>query len=274
MGMPTPVGLILYGLASLFDDDDDRTGEASFRLGLTEVFGAEVGELIAKGPVDAISGLNISGRTGLSDLWWRSPKEGTEGDDLTFHYVQQIAGPVLGIGVSAVRGMREFANGDIQRGVEAMSPKAVKDLAKAYRQATEGEQTRNGDSVIDDVGAWNVAMQAMGFSSAKMSQVYAARGYIKGKEKVIEDERSNLLADFFDAKRSGDEEAMRDVMERIKAFNSKHDRAETITGRTLMQSIKSRNRSMERTQAGVYLSKKREYLRGEGAFLDDEDDVE
>ena len=272
MGMPTPVGLILYGLASLFDDDDDRTGEASFRLGLTEVFGAEVGELIAKGPVDAISGLNISGRTGLSDLWWRSPKEGTEGDDLTFHYVQQIAGPVLGIGVSAVRGMREFANGDIQRGVEAMSPKAVKDLAKAYRQATEGEQTRNGDSVIDDVGAWNVAMQAMGFSSAKMSQVYAARGYIKGKEKVIEDERSNLLADFFDAKRSGDEEAMRDVMERIKAFNSKHDRAETITGRTLMQSIKSRNRSMERTQAGVYLSKKREYLRGEGAFLDDEDD--
>ena len=272
MGMPTPVGLILYGLASLFDDDDDRTGEASFRLGLTEVFGAEVGELIAKGPVDAISGLNISGRTGLSDLWWRSPKEGTEGDDLTFHYVQQIAGPVLGIGVSAVRGMREFANGDIQRGVEAMSPKAVKDLAKAYRQATEGEQTRNGDSVIDDVGAWNVAMQAMGFSSAKMSQVYAARGYIKGKEKVIEDERSNLLADFFDAKRSGDEEAMRDVMERIKAFNSKHDRAETITGRTLMQSIKSRNRSMERTQAGVYLSKKREYLRGEGAFLDDDDE--
>ena len=274
MGMPTPVGLILYGLASLFDDDDDRTGEASFRLGLTEVFGAEVGELIAKGPVDAISGLNISGRTGLSDLWWRSPKEGTEGDDLIFHYVQQIAGPVLGIGVSAVRGMREFANGDIQRGVEAMSPKAVKDLAKAYRQATEGEQTRNGDSVIDDVGAWNVAMQAMGFSSAKMSQVYAARGYIKGKEKVIEDKRSNLLADFFDAKRSGDEEAMRDVMERIKAFNSKHDRAETITGRTLMQSIKSRNRSMERTQAGVYLSKKREYLRGEGAFLDDEDDDE
>ena len=90
----------------------------------------------------------------------------------------------------------------------------------------------------------------------------------------FEYERSNLLADFFDAKRSGDEEAMRDVMERIKAFNSKHDRAETITGRTLMQSIKSRNRSMERTQAGVYLSKKREYLRGEGAFLDDEDDDE
>lgn len=65
-------------------------------------------------------------------------EEGVKGDDLIFHYVQQIAGPVLGIGVSAVRGMREFANGDVQRGVEAMAPKAVKDLAKAYRQASEG----------------------------------------------------------------------------------------------------------------------------------------
>ena len=270
MGMPTPVGLILYGLASLFDDDDDRTGEASFRLGLTEVFGADVGELIAKGPVDAVTGLNISGRTGLSDLWWRSPKEGTEGDDLTFHYVQQIAGPVLGIGVSAVRGMREFANGDIQRGVEAMSPKAVKDLAKAYRQASEGEQTRNGDSVIDDVGAWNVAMQAMGFSSAQMAKVYSAREYIKGKEKIIEDRRSNLLADYFTAMREQDTDAMQDVMNNIREFNASHNKAEAITGKTLKQSMKSRERSGERTQAGTYLSSKREYLRSEGAFLKQE----
>ena len=267
MGMPTPVGLILYGLASLFDDDDDRTGEASFRLGLTEVFGAEVGELIAKGPVDAISGLNISGRTGLSDLWWRSPKEGTEGDDLTFHYVQQIAGPVLGIGVSAVRGMREFANGDIQRGVEAMSPKAVKDLAKAYRQASEGEQTRNGDSVIDDVSAWHVATQAIGFSSADMAKIYSAREYIKGKEKIIEDRRANLLADYFAAQQSRDTGDMQDVLTRIREFNAAHAKTEAITRKTMKQSQKSRERSADRTQAGTYLSKSREYLRGEGSFL-------
>lgn len=268
MGLPTPISLLLYGIAAAFDDDDDRTAEASFRLGLSEAFGPDVGELIAKGPINSITGLSIADRTGLGDLWWRSPKAGAEGDDLVFHYLQQVAGPALGIGISAARGFRSFADGDIQRGVEAISPKAIKDIAKAYRQSSEGERTRTGDSIIDDVPAWNIAMQSMGFSSAKMSQVYAARGYIKGKEKVIEDERSNLLADFFDAKRSGDEEAMRDVMERIKAFNSKHDRAETITGRTLMQSIKSRNRSMERTQAGVYLSKKREYLRSEGKFLE------
>ena len=267
MGLPTPVSLLLYGIAAAFDDDDDRSAEASFRLGLTEALGPELGELIAKGPMDDLTGLNISGRTGLGDLWWRSPKEGTEGDDLTFHYMQQVAGPVLGIGVSGVRGLREFANGDIQRGIEAVSPKAIKDLAKAYRQATEGEQTRNGDSVIDDVGAWNVAMQAMGFSSAQMGKVYSAREYIKGKEKVITEQRSNLLADYFDAMQSGDRDEMMDVMTRIKAFNKSH-KEEAITGKSMKLSIKSRKRSMERTQAGVYLNKNREYLRSEGKFLE------
>ena len=87
-----------------------------------------------------MTGLNISGRTGLSDLWWRSPKEGVEGDDLTFHYVQQIAGPVLGIGVSAVRGMREFANGDVQRGVEAMARKRLKIWRRRTAKPAKGNR--------------------------------------------------------------------------------------------------------------------------------------
>ena len=217
--------------------------------------------------MDSLTGLSIAGRTGLGDLWWRSPKEGAEGDDLTFHYLQQVAGPVLGIGVSAVRGARSFADGDIQRGIEAMSPKAVKDLAKAYRQATEGEQTRTGDSIIDDVGAWNVAMQAMGFGNAEMAKVYAAREYIKGKEKAIEDTRSQLKAAYFNARRDGDAEALREVMEQIRQFNESHEKGERLTGKRLRQSIKSRENSMDRTQGGVYLSRNREYLRSEGAFL-------
>lgn len=267
MGLPTPVAAILYGMAALGDDDDDRSAEASFRLGLTEVMGPELGELIAKGPMDALTSLNISGRTGLGDLWWRSPKEGAEGDDLTFHYLQQAAGPVLGIGVSAVRGLRSFADGDIQRGIEAMAPKVIKDLAKAERQAREGERTRNGDSIIDDVGAWNIAAQAMGFNSADMAKTYSAREYIKGKEKVIEERRSNLLADYFAAMQSGDAGKMADVLAAIREFNATHAPSEAITGKKLKQSIKSRERSGERTQAGTYLSESREYLRSEGAFL-------
>ena len=62
--------------------------------------------------------------------------------------------------------------------------------------------------------------------------------------------------------------AMQDVISRIREFNANHAKSEVITGKSLKQSQKSRQRSGERTQAGTYLSKNREYLRSEGAFLD------
>ncbi|MBP4034340.1 PLxRFG domain-containing protein [Aeromonas sp. PrichA-15] len=90
MGLPTPLTFAAYAIAAGLDDDDDRSGEASFRLALTEALGPRAGELLAKGPMDALTNLSIAGRTGLGDLWWRSPKEGTEGDDLAWHAVQQL----------------------------------------------------------------------------------------------------------------------------------------------------------------------------------------
>ena len=163
-----------------------------------------------------------------------------------------------------------MSDGDYQRGAETMMPKALKDVAKAYRQASEGERTRKGDIIIDDVDAFNVAMQVMGFGSAEMAKVYDAREYIKGKEGRIEDERSKLMSDYFMARKDGDEEAMADVMAQIREFNASHYRTEAITSRTLRQSLKSKQRSAHRTQGGVYLSRNREYLRSEGAFVGDD----
>jgi hypothetical protein len=246
--------------------DDDRSGEASFRLGLTEALGPRAGELLAKGPLDSLTNLSIAGRTGLNDLWWRSPKEGTEGDDLAWHAVQQLLGPVAGIGINLVRGGGQIVDGEIQRGLETVLPKAVRDTAKAYRQATEGEQTIKGDVIIDDVGAWNVVMQAAGFGSAQMAKNYDAREYIKAKEKRIAEVRSGLLKDYYNARKSGDLDEVKEVIERIKAFNAIHHPGERITGKSLALSYKSKINSNNRTQGGVYLSRKREYLREEGAF--------
>ncbi|HHO0790073.1 TPA: PLxRFG domain-containing protein [Aeromonas hydrophila] len=266
MGLPVPITWVAYALAAAADDDDDRSGEASFRLGLTEALGPRAGELLAKGPLDSLTNLSIAGRTGLNDLWWRSPKEGTEGDDLAWHAVQQLLGPVAGIGINLVRGGGQIVDGEIQRGLETVLPKAVRDTAKAYRQATEGEQTIKGDVIIDDVGAWNVVMQAAGFGSAQMAKNYDAREYIKAKEKRIAEVRSGLLKDYYNARKSGDLDEVKEVIERIKAFNAIHHPGERITGKSLALSYKSKINSNNRTQGGVYLSRKREYLREEGAF--------
>ncbi|MFM5335758.1 PLxRFG domain-containing protein [Aeromonas enteropelogenes] len=268
MGLPTPITAVAYALAAAFDDDDDRSGEASFRLALTEALGPRAGELLAKGPMDTLTNLSIAGRTGLGDLWWRSPKEGTEGDDLAWHAVQQLLGPVAGIGINLARGTGQIVDGHVQRGLETVLPKFIRDVAKAYRQATEGEQTLKGDLIMDDVSTWNVAMQALGFGSAKMAKHYDAREYIKGKEKRIADKRSQLLTDYYVARKSGDMDEVQEVLEGIKMFNAIHYPGERITGKSLALSFKAKLRSNERTQGGVYLNRNREYLRKEGHFVD------
>ena len=268
MGLPTPITAVVYAIAAGLDDDDDRSGEASFRLALTEALGPRAGELLAKGPMDALTNLSIAGRTGLGDLWWRSPKEGTEGDDLAWHAVQQLLGPVAGIGINLARGAGQMTDGHIQRGLETMLPKSIRDVAKSYRQATEGEQTIKGDIIMDDVSTWNVAMQGLGFGSAQMAKNYDAREYIKGKEKRIADKRSQLLTDYYMARKSGEMDEVQEVLERIKMFNAIHHPRERITGKSLALSFKSKLRSNERTQGGVYLNRNREYLREEGRFAD------
>ncbi|GJA63265.1 hypothetical protein KAM351_18760 [Aeromonas caviae] len=268
MGLPTPITAVVYAIAAGLDDDDDRSGEASFRLALTEALGPRAGELLAKGPMDALTNLSIAGRTGLDDLWWRSPKEGTEGDDLAWHAVQQLLGPVAGIGINLARGAGQMTDGHIQRGLETMLPKSIRDVAKSYRQATEGEQTIKGDIIMDDVSTWNVAMQGLGFGSAQMAKNYDAREYIKGKEKRIADKRSQLLTDYYMARKSGEMDEVQEVLERIKMFNSINHPRERITGKSLALSFKSKLRSNERTQGGVYLNRNREYLREEGRFAD------
>ncbi|WP_258039726.1 PLxRFG domain-containing protein [Aeromonas sp. ASNIH8] len=268
MGLPTPLTFAAYAIAAGLDDDDDRSGEASFRLALTEALGPRAGELLAKGPMDALTNLSIAGRTGLGDLWWRSPKEGTEGDDLAWHAVQQLLGPVAGIGINLARGTGQMTDGHIQRGLETMLPKSIRDVAKSYRQATEGEQTIKGDIIMDDVATWNVAMQGLGFGSAQMAKNYDAREYIKGKEKRIADKRSQLLTDYYMARKSGEMDEVQEVLERIKMFNAIHHPHERITGKSLALSFKSKLRSNERTQGGVYLNRNREYLREEGRFAD------
>ncbi|MGU5712951.1 PLxRFG domain-containing protein [Aeromonas caviae] len=240
MGLPTPITAVVYAIAAGLDDDDDRSGEASFRLALTEALGPRAGELLAKGPMDALTNLSIAGRTGLGDLWWRSPKEGTEGDDLAWHAVQQLLGPVAGIGINLARGAGQMTDGHIQRGLETMLPKSIRDVAKSYRQATEGEQTIKGDIIMDDVSTWNVAMQGLGFGSAQMAKNYDAREYIKGKEKRIADKRSQLLTDYYMARKSGEMDEVQEVLERIKMFNSINHPRERITGKSLALSFKSK----------------------------------
>ena len=267
MGLPTPLTFAAYALAAYEDDDDDRSGEASFRLGLTDALGPLAGELLAKGPIDSLTGLSVANRTGIDSLWFKEPREGAEGDDLAYHWMQQLLGPTAGIGVNMLRAYSLGTDGHYQRAVEAALPKALKDLAKTFRQAQEGERTKGGDEIVSDLSAWNLVGQAIGFGSAEVARTHEAKKYINEKKQRIGEKRSLLLSDYFLARQSEDGDAVQEVLDRINSFNVTHHPSERITSKSLRLSYKAKLRGHERTQGGVHLSKSKDYLREEGRFL-------
>ena len=65
--------LIKLVLESLFDDEDEPwIFEAEFRRFLVEVTGNKTAaQVIARGPVDVVTGASLSSRVSLNNLWFR-----------------------------------------------------------------------------------------------------------------------------------------------------------------------------------------------------------
>ena len=47
--------------------------------------------------------------------------------------IEQLGGPVIGVGLSIERGMKDIYEGEVQRGIEAMAPAAVRNGLKSFR---------------------------------------------------------------------------------------------------------------------------------------------
>ena len=82
LGMPL-MDTLATVMNALFDDEDEPWEfETEFRNFLAEAFGPEVGQAIARGPVESLTGLGIASRVGLSDLVFREPDKSLEGRGL------------------------------------------------------------------------------------------------------------------------------------------------------------------------------------------------
>ena len=67
LGMPL-MSTLAFVMNALFDDEDEPWDfETEFRNFLAEAFGPEIGQAIARGPVESLTGLGIASRVGLSD---------------------------------------------------------------------------------------------------------------------------------------------------------------------------------------------------------------
>lgn len=252
-------GLPLYGsimavaqiLANIYDDDDDEIDvDVEFRNFLNDALGDTAGQIMQTGFANQLTGLDISARTSLANLFVRPPSRDLEGRDLSAYWLEQAAGPVAGIAINWTRAAQLLNDGELYRGVETAIPKFMRDVMKAGRYTDEGVLNMRGDPIVQELNAWQIIGQANGFTPAEVSEQYERNNAVKNAEQRILDRRRSLANGYWLAMSAQDTEAMQDVIRKIAAFNRAQP-AVAITGETLKRSIQSRQNASTRSLSGV-----------------------
>lgn len=246
-------GLPLYGIAMMIAgmfSDDGEDPEIEMKKTLLEYLPPSLVGMMMDGVPGYAAGIELSGRIGFGDLWFRSDKRDREGEEAYNYWLQQILGAAVAIPAGWQRGMSQIGDGYTWRGMENLVPKALRDPLKAYRYATEGATTKDGDPIIDDVNGWDVFKQAIGFSPAAISEQYGVNSVNMNKQKAILAKRSRLLADYYKADKAGDEKKVDEIGRQMDEFSDKYPEMQ-IDNKSIRRSMKNRDRYRDSNTGGM-----------------------
>jgi hypothetical protein len=242
-------GLPMFGMVALiynlFKDDDEDDFQTATRKFL--------GEGLYSGAINATTGLDIASRIGLSDLIFRDQKF-AESTSVIASLAETMGGPVFGVASRVERGLRLISEGHTERGIEAILPSAMANLLRANRYSTEGTTTLRGDPITGDISAWNVFAQTFGFAPAEYTRQLEINAIVKGIDKRVNEEKTNLLRQFYVANRMGDHTTAQEVMQELMKLQKKHPGL-GITAQTIINSMKQHNRTTATMYHGITLSK-------------------
>lgn len=260
-------GLLMTLLGMFFPDGDDEAEKWLENALLME--GDDAGTaawnwtmgLLLNGVPGHATGVDLTQRIGSPNLWFRESGRNLEGTDAWNHVVNDLLGPIFGIGAGIARGAG-MAGRDPWRGVEAGMPKFIRDGMQAYRFATEGATTLNGDPLIEDMGPGEVLAKVSGFTPARLSERYKINNRIKNQEQRITRERQDIHRAVGRSVRNG--EPIDDhLRERISEFNRTYP-FYPITADTIRQSVRGQLRASSRNEGGVQLNPRLDRFIREG----------
>lgn len=197
----TSLGAIATAFKAMQEDDDwpdelkDIDAKTWFRevflpehLGAVSIGGVPVSQILDAGPLNALTGLAIAERIGLSDLFGRDMKEMKTAREGVAQVVMELAGPSAGLVLSFADAYDAYQVGDIQKMQERLAPAALRNILVASKIADEGIMDAAANPIVapEDVSTGMLAAQAVGFRTATASKVSDVGAKLKGDvQKII-----------------------------------------------------------------------------------------
>jgi len=242
-------GLPMFGVAAMvyniFKGDDDDDFDTAARKWM--------GELYYSGLGNAVFGVEIANRVGLSDLLFRDVTT-KPSDSVMLSLMEQAGGPVLGVASRVERGLKLINEGHTERGIEQMLPSAIGNMMKAVRFGTEGANTLRGDPITGEIGPWNTFAQFFGFAPAEYTRQLEINSAVKKAERATVEERTKLLRNFYIATRTGDSGERAKVFSKMLEFNKRHP-SMAITPDTIDNSMAQHMTTSAEMYHGITLNK-------------------
>ena len=242
-------GLPFFGLwtmiANLFLDDDDDDAETIVRK--------YIGEGWYKGPLTKYSGVDVSTRIGLSNMFLRQNPYAW--DALPHERAAEVAlGPAFSVYKQMERGYLQLADGEVKRGIETMVPSAFRNVFKVFRWgADDAVLSRRGDVILDDVSTADLVMQFVGFAPREYTLQQEKNVATKRIDKVTSKRRTMLLRRYYISRRMGDSSVSKETRNDIMEFNSKHPQWR-ISIKDMLKSMKAHRKSSREMVGGISLS--------------------
>lgn len=230
------------------------------QLGHITIGGKTLSSIIERGPLNALTGLDISGRTGMSNLWSHDSKEyKTVREELVAAALDR-AGPSVSMVLSLADAYDAFSKGDMQKGVEKLLPAGFRNFVIAHKYATEGAKDVTGVQIMskDSFRRGELIGQAIGFRPDLLANAQYVNFRANGLALRIENERTKLLNSLGrvtrDLTKEGPE-ALSDVFKEIHKFNSKNP-SYRITEKNMKDSLDKRAEQQASSFKGVVLTDK------------------
>jgi len=249
-GMPlVGAGMTIVSALNGIFGDDDEPYDPEFALR------EAIGLFNYKGPVNYLTGVDIASRTGWTGMFWREdPKRLAEVGPVTYT-MEQFLGPAYSYAVGVPRAFDYMENGQYGRAFEQMAPRAIGNIHKGFRYATDGAKTANGIPLVEDVSAYNTFMQLFGFRPSDVAEAGEEAGAAKRMESKIFERRNGIIERAALAQLSGDADGFREAVLEAANFNQKNP-GKPISFVTLKRAIKRRRDKIAQSVNGVTVDRK------------------
>lgn len=264
------MGLLGWAWEAMKDDDwpeDMKSMDFEFwfrtvwleeQLGGVRIGDKKLSDIVERGVANALTGLDISGRTSLNNLWIREQKETKGVKDEIMALALEKAGPGVNMFVSLAEGIEAFYRGDINKGVQKTTPAGFRNFKTAYDLFTEGAKDNKGTKILSkDAFSTGVLIgQAVGFRSDLLANTQYVNFKVIGLQQKIENERTRLMNDVEKQFRNKEFKKFNELVNKdVIKFNKRYPTFE-ITDEEILASIEKRAEQRAESWRGVSLTDK------------------